>query len=142
MPRCRVEPDYADVTGEVLDFLGKYLARAEENGLALESVVCDPGFGFGKTLTHNLTLLRDLEAFGALRRPMLVGLSRKNFLKLLGGSDALSITNEMAHLWATARGAAIWRVHDVASALKTARLAAAFARGADTLLPSPSTLAP
>jgi dihydropteroate synthase len=62
-----------------------------------------------------------------------VGLSRKSFLKLLGGSDSLPITNEMAHLWAAARGAAIWRVHDVASALKAARLAGSFARGADTI---------
>ena len=129
----QVDPHYADVTGEVLDFLGKFLARAEENGIALESIVCDPGFGFGKTMTHNLTLLRDLETFSALRRPILVGLSRKNFLKLLGGFDSLPITNEMAHLWATAHGAAIWRVHDVASALKTARLAGAFARGANTI---------
>jgi len=127
------EPSYGDVTAEVRDFLRQFLARAEENGLALESMVCDPGFGFGKTMTHNLTLLRDLEALAALRRPILVGLSRKNFLKLLGGSDSLPITNEMAHLWATARGAAIWRVHDVASAFQAARLAHAFARGADTL---------
>ncbi len=131
--RCRSNPTYADVTGEVLDFLRKFLARAEENGLALESIVCDPGFGFGKTMTHNLTLLRDLETFQSLRRPILVGVSRKNFLKMLGGSDSLPITNEMAHVWATARGAAIWRVHDVASALKAARLVHAFARGADTL---------
>jgi dihydropteroate synthase len=129
----QVEPHYADVTGEVLDFLGKFLARAEENGLALESIVCDPGFGFGKTMTHNLTLLRDLETFQALRRPILVGLSRKSFLKMLGGTDSLPITNEMAQVWATARGAAIWRVHDVASALKAARLVHAFARGADTI---------
>src|SRR5271156_2365620 len=114
----QMEPHYADVSGEIVDFLGKFLARAEENGLALESIVCDPGFGFGKTLTHNLTLLRDLETFQALRRPILVGLSRKNFLKLLGGSDSVTITSDMAHVWATARGAAIWRVHDVASALK------------------------
>ena len=127
------DPHYGDVTSEVRDFLGKFLARAEENGIALESIVCDPGFGFGKTLTHNLTLLRDLETFQALRRPIAVGLSRKNFLKLLGGSDTLPISNEMAHVWATARGAAIWRVHDVASAFKTARLVHAFARGADTL---------
>jgi dihydropteroate synthase len=127
------EPDYLDVTAEVLDFLRKFLARAEENGIALEAIVCDPGFGFGKTMTHNLTLLRDIETFQALRRPILVGLSRKNFLKLLGGSDSLPITNEMAHLWATAHGAAIWRVHDVAFALKTARLAGAFARGATTI---------
>src|SRR5208282_3731097 len=58
-------PHYADVTSEIVDFLRKFLARAEENGLTLESIVCDPGFGFGKTLTHNLALLRDLEAFRA-----------------------------------------------------------------------------
>ncbi len=127
------EPVYADVTGEIAGFLRQFLARAEENGIALESIVCDPGFGFGKTMTHNLTLLRDLEAFQELRRPILVGLSRKSFLKLLGGADSLPITNEMAHVWATARGAAIWRVHDVASALKAARLAGAFVRGADTI---------
>jgi dihydropteroate synthase len=132
-PTMQSEPAYGDVTAEVCDFLRKFLARAEENGIPLESIVCDPGFGFGKTMTHNLTLLRDLETFQALRRPILVGLSRKNFLKLLGGADSLPISNEMAHVWATARGAAIWRVHDVVSAVKAARLVRAFARGADTI---------
>ena len=126
------EPHYFDVSGEILDFLGKYLARAEENGLTLESMVCDPGFGFGKTLTHNLTLLRDLESFRGLRRPIMVGVSRKSFLKLIGGSQPLEITNELAHVWAAARGAAIWRVHDVPAAFQAARLAGAFGRGADT----------
>src|SRR5476651_162379 len=111
------DPTYADVSGDILDFLKKFLARAEENGLALESIVCDPGFGFGKTLGHNLTLLRDLDSFRVLRRPLLVGLSRKSFLKLIGASESLEITNQLAHLWAAARGAAIWRVHDVPAAL-------------------------
>ncbi len=126
------EPAYNDVSAEVADFLAKYLARAEENGLPLETIVCDPGFGFGKTMCHNLTLMRDLESFRGLRRPMLVGLSRKSFLKLIGGSQPLEITNELAHMWAAARGAAIWRVHDVPGALRAARLAGAFGRGADT----------
>ena len=125
-------PQYLDTAGEIADFLGKFLARAEENGLALESMVCDPGFGFGKTPVHNLELLRDLEAFRGLRRPILVGLSRKSFLKLIGGSTPLEITNELAHTWATARGAAIWRVHDVAAAWRTARVVGAFGRGATT----------
>jgi dihydropteroate synthase len=125
-------PQYVDPAAEIVDFLSKFLARAEENGFALESIACDPGFGFGKTMTHNLTLLRDLDAFRVLRRPVLVGLSRKSFLKLIGGSGSLEITNELAHMWATARGAAIWRVHDVAPALRAARLAGAFGRGADT----------
>ena len=63
---------------------------------------------------------------------MLVGLSRKSFLKLVGGSEPLEITNEWPHMWATAQGAAIWRVHDVPAALHAARLAGAFGRGADT----------
>ena len=125
-------PNYTDVSAEIVDFLGKFLARAEENGMALESIVCDPGFGFGKTLCHNLMLLRDLPTFHVLRRPLLVGLSRKSFLKLIGGSEPLEITNELAHIWATAHGAAIWRVHDVPAALRTARLAGAFGRGTDT----------
>ncbi|MCE0521704.1 MAG: dihydropteroate synthase [Methylacidiphilales bacterium] len=125
-------PHYGDVTSEIIDFLRKFLARAEENGLALESIVCDPGFGFGKTLSHNLALLRDLEAFQALRRPILVGISRKSFLKLIGGSEPLELTNELAHMWAAARGAAIWRVHDVPAALRAAKLAGVFGRGTDT----------
>jgi dihydropteroate synthase len=125
-------PQYLDPAVEITDFLRKFLARADENGLALESIVCDPGFGFGKTMTHNLSLLRDLETFRELRRPILVGLSRKGFLKLIGGSESLEITNELAHMWAAARGAAIWRVHDVAPALRAARIAGAFGRGADT----------
>jgi len=127
-------PQYLDAPAEIVAFLAKFLARAEENGLALEAMVCDPGFGFGKTLAHNLALMRDLEAFRALRRPILVGLSRKSFLKLIGGAESLAITNDLAHLWAAARGAAIWRVHDVPAALRAARLAGAFGRGADTAL--------
>ena len=126
------EPYYSDVTGEVTDFLAKFLARAEENGLPLESIVCDPGFGFGKTLGHNLTLLQKLDSFRALRRPILIGVSRKSFLKIIGGSEPLEITNELAHMWAAARGAAIWRVHAIPAAVRTARLAGAFGRGTDT----------
>jgi dihydropteroate synthase len=122
-------PHYVDPAAEIADFLGKFLARAEENGIALESMVCDPGFGFGKTMTHNLTLLRDFHVFAALRRPLLVGLSRKSFINLVGGSESSELTNQWAHLWATARGAAIWRVHDVPAAVGAARVAGAFGRG-------------
>jgi dihydropteroate synthase len=122
-------PEYVDPAAEIADFLGKFLARAEENGLPLESMVCDPGFGFGKTATHNLTLLRDFHRFRALGRPMLVGLSRKSFLNLVGGSEVTEYTSQWAHLWATAQGAAIWRVHDVPAAVRAARVAGAFGRG-------------
>ena len=122
-------PQYVDPAAEIADFLGKFLARAEENGIALESMVCDPGFGFGKTMTHNLMLLRDFHVFGQLRRPLVVGLSRKSFLNLVGGSESLEITNQWAHMWAAAQGAAIWRVHDVPAAIRAARVAGAFGRG-------------
>jgi dihydropteroate synthase len=122
-------PQYVDPAGEIADFLGKFLARAEENGIALESMVCDPGFGFGKTATHNLTLLRDLHQFRTLERPLLVGLSRKSFLNLVGGSERTEYTSQWAHMWATAQGAAIWRVHDVPAATQAARVAGAFGRG-------------
>jgi dihydropteroate synthase len=128
----RETPAYADVSGEVIDFLGKFLARAEENGIALESIVCDPGFGFGKTLTHNLEILRDLADFHVLRRPLLVGLSRKSFLKVIGGGQSLEITNGLALMWTAAHGSAIWRVHEVPEALRAARMAGALGRGADT----------
>jgi len=129
---ARETPAYGDVTADVVDFLGKFLARAEENGMALESIVCDPGLGFGKTLNHNLSLLRDLQAFERLGRPILVGLSRKSFLKLIGGAEALEITHELALAWSAAFGASIWRVHDVPAAIRAARVVGALGRGAET----------
>ena len=128
----RETPDYADVTSEVHDFLAKNLARAEENGLALESIVCDPGLGFGKSLNHNLTLLRDLGTLQSLGRPILVGLSRKSFLKLIGGAESLELTHELALAWTAACGASIWRVHDVPAAIRAAKVVGALGRGAET----------
>ena len=125
-------PAYIDVTSAVSDFLRHHLARAEENEIALEAIVCDPGFGFGKTFDHNLALMRDLADFLPLGRPLLVGLSRKSFLKLIGDSESLALTHELALVWAAARGAAIWRVHDVPAALRAGRVAAALGRGAGT----------
>jgi dihydropteroate synthase len=122
-------PHYQDPAADIADFLGKFLARAEENGIPLESMVCDPGFGFGKTATHNLSLLRDFHRFQALGRPLLVGLSRKSFLNLVGGGERSEYTSQWAHMWATAQGAAIWRVHDVPAAAHAARVAGAFGRG-------------
>ena len=122
-------PRYVDPAADIAAFLAQFLARAEENGIPLESVVCDPGFGFGKTPTHNLSLLRDFQKFEVLGRPMLIGLSRKSFLNLVGGRERSEYTNQWAHLWATAKGAAIWRVHDVPAAAHAARVAGAFGRG-------------
>lgn len=108
-------PDYLDVVAEVSTFLRERIAAAEAAGVARSRIVVDPGFGFGKTLAHNLDLLRELKAFSALGVPILAGLSRKSMLGAITGRDvgervAASVA---AALLAVQRGAAIVRVHDV-----------------------------
>jgi dihydropteroate synthase len=108
-------PVYGDVVGEVRGFL---LARANAcvaAGIARERIVVDPGFGFGKTLAHNLALLRALPTVVATGYPVLAGLSRKSSLGTLTGRPASErlAASLAAALAAVARGAAILRVHDV-----------------------------
>lgn len=108
-------PHYQNVMDEVYAFLRERVAAAEAAGIARERIVADPGFGFGKTLAHNLDLLRGLEAFRALGVPVLAGLSRKSMLGAITGREvgervAASVA---AALLAVQRGAAIVRVHDV-----------------------------
>jgi dihydropteroate synthase len=110
-------PRYQDVTAEVIEFLRQRVHACEQAGIPRERLVLDPGFGFGKTLEHNLQLLRDLPALVALGHPVLVGLSRKSMIaKLLGRdiSERLPASIVMATL-AAQRGALITRVHDVAA---------------------------
>lgn len=109
------QPDYRNVVTEVADFLRQRIAAAEAHGIARQRIVIDPGFGFGKTLTHNLDLLRHLNELGSLGMPILAGLSRKSMLGALTGREvgermAVSVA---AALISVQRGAAIVRVHDV-----------------------------
>jgi dihydropteroate synthase len=108
-------PDYADVVGEVGAFLGQRAAACEAAGIARERIVVDPGFGFGKTLEHNLDLLRRLPEIVALGYPVLVGLSRKSTIGVLTGRDVeeRAVGSVAAALAAVARGASIVRAHDV-----------------------------
>ncbi len=109
------EPHYDDVVAEVKAFLRQRLAAAEAAGIARERIVIDPGFGFGKTAAHNLTLLRRLDEFGELGVPLLAGLSRKSTIGKITGRPAgerLAGSVAMA-LIAAQRGATILRVHDV-----------------------------
>jgi dihydropteroate synthase len=109
------EPRYADVTGEVLAFLAERVAACESAGIARDQILVDPGFGFGKTLEHNVRLLRDLRRFTALA-PVLVGISRKSMIgALLGGVPAGERVDGSlaAALYAVERGAAVIRTHDV-----------------------------
>lgn len=109
------DPHYEDVVKEVLLFLRARVAAVEAAGVAQNRIVADPGFGFGKTLEHNLTLLRELNKFTELSIPILVGLSRKSMLGAITGQP---VENRLpaslaAAIIAAQRGARIIRVHDV-----------------------------
>lgn len=118
-------PRYDDVTATVSAFLAKRIAACRDAGIAADRIVLDPGFGFGKTLRHNLQLLRRLEALRALGLPLLVGLSRKSMLgQALGGApvDARLHAGIAAAVLAVERGARIVRTHDVAATRDALRL--------------------
>ena len=121
-------PTYADVTGEVLDFLEERIVFAEGQGIARDRIVTDPGIGFGKTGAHNLTLLRDLAAFHDLGAPVLLGASRKRFIGEIGGAahakDRLGGSLAVA-LHGVSQGVHILRVHDTQATIQALRLFAA-----------------
>ncbi|HEY5160836.1 MAG TPA: dihydropteroate synthase [Gaiellaceae bacterium] len=127
------EPSYRDVVSEVAAFLEERLAFATAHGVREDRICLDPGFGFGKTVEHNLALLRRLDVLLALGRPVLVGLSRKRSLgRLLGDPEATRGTTAAsigAALAAFERGAAIFRVHDVREHVEALTIAAAIERG-------------
>jgi len=111
-------PRYDDVVSEVKAFLEERLAFAVDAGVAEEKVWLDPGIGFGKTVDHNLELLRRLDELVAIGRPIVVGTSRKSFLgKLAGGSpNSGRLPGTIAtNVLALERGASVFRVHDVAA---------------------------
>jgi len=109
-------PAYADVLAEVRDFLVHRATACAAGGIAADRIVLDPGFGFGKTLAHNLALLRGLPTLVAAGYPVLAGLSRKAMLGALTGraADQRTAASIAAAMMAVAGGAAIVRVHDVA----------------------------
>ena len=122
----QADPRYGDVVAEVRDFL---LARAqgcESAGIPREQIALDPGFGFGKTLEHNLTLLRRLGSLVEHGYPVLVGMSRKSMIeKMIGRAVDGRLAASLALALAAAdRGAGLLRVHDVAATLDALRIAA------------------
>jgi dihydropteroate synthase len=129
----QLQPRYADVVDDVKAFLAERLEFAVREGVAEKRVLLDPGIGFGKTVQHNLELLRRLDELTELGRPLLVGTSRKTFLGRLladaeGTSDPVDVAERLPGTLATCvlayeRGGSVFRVHDVAptrAALTTA----------------------
>jgi dihydropteroate synthase len=121
------EPRYEDVVEDVRAFLAGRLEAALAAGVAEERVWLDPGIGFGKTLEHNLELLRRLGELRELGRPLVVGTSRKSFIGKIDGSEAGDrIGGTIASsVWAAAEGADVFRVHDVAEAAQAMAVASA-----------------
>jgi dihydropteroate synthase len=121
------DPRYRDVFAEVLAFLMGRVAACVSAGLTRDSLIIDPGFGFGKTLEHNLTLLRRLDELAATGIPVLAGLSRKSMIGQLAGEQAGAPAERVGGslalaLAARARGARIVRVHDVAQTVQAFRV--------------------
>ncbi|TKJ63416.1 dihydropteroate synthase [Pseudomonas viridiflava] len=120
-------PHYQDIVGEVSAFLADRMERCEAAGIPKDRIILDPGFGFAKTLEHNLSLFRHMEALHALGRPLLVGVSRKSMIgavlsrpvgeRLIGGLALAAL--------AMTKGARILRVHDVAETGDVVRMIAA-----------------
>ena len=120
------DPHYADVTTEVKEFLEDRALAAIRAGVPKERIVLDPGFGFGKNLEHNLTLLRRLPELAALGYPLLVGLSRKSMIgTLLGGKPVEERVqgSVAAAVIAVQNGVSIVRVHDVAPTVEALKIA-------------------
>jgi dihydropteroate synthase len=111
----QVEPRYTDVVQEVFDFLYDRIEVVIQAGVQTNRIVIDPGFGFGKSLEHNLAILKKLNKFNELEVYLLAGLSRKSMLGLITGQavDGRMAASVAAALIAVQRGAHIVRVHDV-----------------------------
>ncbi len=124
----QLDPHYDEVVGEVARWLRQALLAAERAGVDPERMIIDPGIGFGKTMVHNLSLLRRLRELRSLGRPILVGTSRKRFIGTLTGEESaeLRLSGTIATcVWARQCGASMFRVHDVTEVAKALTVTAA-----------------
>ena len=121
------KPDYSDVVSDVKVFLQERIDACLHAGIEREKIIIDPGFGFGKTLAHNLALLQRLPELNALGYPVLVGMSRKSMIgQLLNRPVGERLSGSLAlAMLAAERGAAIIRVHDVAATVDVLSVLAA-----------------
>ena len=117
-------PRYGDVVADVNAFFGERLERIQAAGVSLEQVVLDVGIGFGKTLEHNLQLLRSIRSFTRWERPLLLGVSRKSFIgQALGAPLDDRLAGALAcAVWAVESGVQIIRTHDVKATAQAVRM--------------------
>ena len=115
-------PMYQQITKDIITYFKSKITQFQQHGI--EQIIIDPGFGFGKTIEHNYSLLRELDSFMSLQKPLLVGLSRKSMIyKLLNTTpeESLNATSAL-HMVALLKGAHILRVHDVKPAKEIIQL--------------------
>jgi dihydropteroate synthase len=134
----QVSPVYDDLVGEIRSFLEAAISKAVDKGIERGLLIADPGIGFGKTIDHNLFLIKHLAAFDALDVPLLIGPSRKAFIRtLLKGDSDQEITPDMPEVEtgtqaavtaAILNGAHIIRVHNVAGTRTTVKIIDALKR--------------
>ena len=119
------KPTYQDVCLDIYDFLSEQIEKLLKLGMQRKNIIVDPGIGFGKTLKHNVDLLRRISLFHGLGVPILIGVSRKKFIKTIAGleenEDRLSGSVSVA-LFARSQGVQIFRVHDVKETVQAMKL--------------------
>lgn len=128
----QINPTYDNVVADITNALRERISWAEQQGLSRDRIIIDPGLGFGKTVSHNLTILRELPRFAALGCPVLMGHSRKAFIGTILGipdperrDEATAVISALC-AW---NGAAILRVHDVARTVNAVKITMAIRRG-------------
>jgi dihydropteroate synthase len=129
----QINPKYNSVVDEIKHFFEDKIKLATDSGIQSDRIIIDPGIGFGKTVEHNLEIIRRLKEFKDLRKPILIGTSRKSFigkvLHLDSPSDRIEGTSATVAL-SIANGADIIRVHDIKEMMRVARMADAIVREA------------
>lgn len=128
----QASPDYGNVIADIHGFLEDAIKRAEEQGICKSNIIIDPGIGFGKTIAHNLLLIKHVQAFASLDSPILIGPSRKTFIrKILKSDDVADVKPDLpvveagtqaAVAAAVLNGAHMVRVHDVANTVATIKI--------------------
>jgi dihydropteroate synthase len=123
----QVDPHYADVVIEIKDFFKERIAWAEENGVSGKRFIIDPGIGFGKTVEHNLSILKRVAEFSELGCPVLIGHSRKSFIGKLLNTEVgeRAVATAAVSVLCAVKGVSILRVHDVEKTVEAVRLAEA-----------------
>jgi len=131
-PTMQISPTYNDVTQDVSHFLVERRTAARDAGIQAHRILLDPGLGFGKSLSHNLALMRDTAVLARLDAPLVVGPSRKSFIGKVTGQPNVAdriFGTAAAVAWCVANGAAVVRVHDVGPIAQVVRMISAISAG-------------